>query len=445
MTPAPARPPLSTGVHQALAGLAAWLDTVRVPGGYGGPAVGVRTASLSYCGPAADWRLEGILDGWGALANGGGAGVSATALARLASDLATLAPAMLRDGTLRNSAFECNPCEGGMPHEPAVMAAALRARRLLRRHGVAVPGALDEAVARHVEERLLKYLWNKQLLTFNDWPQSRYECYSPPGVAAAIELLLEYGDMSGGWPRLDHYLEGAAASLLAVQRIQGPAAGGLPLSNRPGAGSSPFATARCLPALAALHARTGDPALKAAATAAAAFVRGQALSGGGFSFLAHERRPATRFPVMAGAVAGTLVALERAGMLDDHDLAAHLPWLLARRQPTGAFATAVGFSGTEDSTPPDWRDILPVTGWLDKIFALLALMAGRTRTEKDTRGKAEEAASTAAATFVCAVRLGWGRCGRYVEDAGGLRIEDRRGRCLFHWRKGDDWAGHNEL
>jgi hypothetical protein len=443
MTPAPFPPSLPGAAQQALAGLAAWLATVRVPGGYGGPAVSVRAASLSYCGPAADWRLEGILDGWSALADGGEAEVTATALQQLASDLATLAPAMLRDGSLRNSFFEFNPCEGGMPHEPAVMAAALRARRRLRRHGAAVPAGVEEAVARHVEERLLKHMWNKRLQTFNDWPQGQYEYYSSAGVAAAIELLLEYGDLSGCWPRLDHYLEGAAASLLAVQRTQGVAAGGMLLSNRPGAGCSPFLTARCLPALTALYRRTGDPALKTAAVAAAAFVRGQALPGGGFTWLVHEDRPAIRFPIMAGAVAGTLVALERAGMLDAHDQVAHLPWLLARRQPTGAFATAVGFSGTAGAVPPDWRDLLPVTGWLDKIFALLALGAGRAGAKNAPLHPAGEAA--APAPFSCAVCLGWGRAGRYLEEAGELRIEDGRGRSLFRWRKGDDWAGQNDL
>ena len=443
MTPTPSLQPLPGGVQPALAGLAAWLATVRVPGGYGGPAVGVRAANLSYCGPAADWRLEGMLDGWGALADGGEAGVAAAALKHLQADLSTVAPAMLRDGSLRNSFFEFNPCEGGMPHEPAVMAAALRARRRLQRHGAAIPTGLDEAVARHVEERLLKQLWNKRLQTFNDWPQSQYACYSSSGVAAAVELLLEYGDLSGCRPRLDHYLEGAAASLLAVQRTQGAAAGGMLLFNRPGAGCSPFLTARCLPALTALYRRTGDPALKTAAVAAAAFVRGQALPGGGFTWLVHEDRPAIRFPIMAGAVAGTLVALERAGMLDDHDRSTHLPWLLARRQPTGAFATAVGFSRTAGTAPPDWRDLLPVTGWLDKIFALLALVASRPGATKAPPSQTDEA--TVAAPFACAVRLGWGRRGHYLEAANELRIEDGRGRSLFRWRKGDDWAGQNDL
>jgi len=231
--------------------------------------------------------------------------------------------------------------------------------------------------------------------------------------------------------------------LLAVQRTQGAAAGGIPLSNRPGAGCSPFFTARCLPALTALSRRTGDPALKTAAVAATAFVRGHALPGGGFSWLVHDDRPAIRCPLMVGAVAGTLVALARADLLDDHDREAHLPWLLARRQPTGAFATAVGFSGTAGAAPPDWRDLLPVTGWLDKTFALLALMAGRTAAEKTNSIPAGEA--TAIPPLACAVRLGWGRRGRYLEDANELRLEDGRGRRLFHWRKGNDWAEQNDL
>jgi len=329
-----------------------------------------------------------------------------------------------------------------MPHEPAVLAAALRARRQLVRQGRPVPAGLDEAVARNIEERVLKVLWNKHLQTFCDWPMSGYDQYSPPTVAAVIELLLEYGELAGGWPRLDHYLEGAAASLLAVQRPGGAAAGGLPLSNRNGAPCSPFLTARCLPALAAMRRRTGEPALAEAADAAAAFVRRSALPGGGYPLLVHSQRPPGRFPVLTGAAAGTLTALGRAGLLEPGDLAAQLPWLLAHRQPGGAFATADGFGGGAAGLP-GWRDVLPVTGWLDKLYALLAL-APVAAAGGGSAGRPATVPPPVAA-WSCEVCLGWRRRGRYVEEADSLRIEDARGRPLFCWRKGADWAEVNEL
>src|SRR5262249_44725907 len=51
-------------VNRAVARLDAWLETMRVPGGYGGPVAHWWQQSLIYVGPGLDWRYEGIIAGY---------------------------------------------------------------------------------------------------------------------------------------------------------------------------------------------------------------------------------------------------------------------------------------------------------------------------------------------------------------------------------------------
>ena len=104
----------------ALAALAAWQETLRGEGGYHGPVVGPRGECMTWCGPSHDWRWEGLLDGWVAQHRRTADPAVLDLIARACRDLQS---AQLADGSFRNSSFEHNPLEGGMPHEPAVMAA----------------------------------------------------------------------------------------------------------------------------------------------------------------------------------------------------------------------------------------------------------------------------------------------------------------------------------
>jgi hypothetical protein len=64
-------PPLSQQTPEApaltLARLEAWLESMRGPGGYGGPVAHWWRQSLLYTGPGLDWRYEGIILGYLAL------------------------------------------------------------------------------------------------------------------------------------------------------------------------------------------------------------------------------------------------------------------------------------------------------------------------------------------------------------------------------------------
>ena len=55
---------LQKKINTAVLKLDHWLDTMRQPGGYGGPISHWWESSLIYCGPMVDWRYEGILCGY---------------------------------------------------------------------------------------------------------------------------------------------------------------------------------------------------------------------------------------------------------------------------------------------------------------------------------------------------------------------------------------------
>ena len=89
--------------------------------------------------------------------------------------------------------------------------------------------------------------------------------------------------------------------------------------------------------------------------------------------MAYAGRPARVAPLFVGATAGTLVALDRVGRLDDALVNGQLTWLLERQTSSGAFDTAVGFGrGCVPPRQQDWRDSVPVCGWADKVYAFLA-------------------------------------------------------------------------
>ncbi|MEI8139624.1 MAG: hypothetical protein WCI03_07140 [bacterium] len=361
-----------TGARQRLE---SWFNGMHGPDGYYGPVVGFRGISMGYCGPGFDWRYEGLLDGWLLQSQTGSDFVR---LERIEGALAEIWRSQLANGTLRCSYFESNPSEGSMPHEPILMAAALRARACLCLAGRPVDSGLDTLVERFVEERLTRELWNKALRTFNNWLQSEYEFYSPSAVSAIVEVLIGYEEATGQTSALEPMIKGAADSLLAVQIKTGSLAGGVPVSNRSGSPVSPYLAARCQVAFSLLRRRLNDERFAQAGDALESFLRKVARKEGGFPSLVHQERPASEFPVFVGAAAGVLTSLARSGRLTDDWLQPHLTLILGQQTESGAFNTAQGFNGGIRAIPPDWRDVVPVCGWADKVYHLLSLLQSST-------------------------------------------------------------------
>jgi hypothetical protein len=94
----------------------AWLESMRQPGGYGGPVVHWWEDCLAYTGPGLDWRYEGIIHGYLNLWQATGEGLWLDKATRAGDDLVN---GQLPSGNYRNSCFELNPNTGGTPHEAA--------------------------------------------------------------------------------------------------------------------------------------------------------------------------------------------------------------------------------------------------------------------------------------------------------------------------------------
>lgn len=414
-----------TASAAALGALEGWLESLRGEGGYYGPAVGLRGAVLAWCGPAHDWRWEGLLDGWVARHRTTGEPVY---LERIEQAFRDLQAAQLADGSFRNSCFELNPLEGGMPHEPAVMAATLRAGRYLRELGRNWPDGTGSMLERFVEQRLVQALWNKTLQTFNNWLQSDFAVYSPPAVASIVETLFEYGDLAGQAERWTPYIAGAAESLLKCQFRDGPLAGALPVSSTDRASASPYLAARCLPALLRLHRATGDGRFADAGDRLAGFVTRNFQAGGGIACMAFAGRPDRVAPRYTGATAGALGLLCRMERADEALCRTQLDWLLARQSDAGGFDTAVGFGpGGARRQPPDWRDVLPVCGWAAPVYALLA-----------NRVPASAPGGKAGGGVVRRDVMVRGRRAELTEDADTITLRDRR-EPVYVWRKRTVW------
>jgi hypothetical protein len=409
----------SGAVETSLGQLEGWLATMHGTGGYYGPVVGLRGISMAWCGAGHDWRWEGLLDGWIILHRRTGDPVY---FERMDAALQALQKAHLANGAFCNSYFENNPFEGGMPYEPAVMAAVLRTLLYMKETSHPWPAGTEEMVERFVEERLIKELWNKVLRTFNNWMQSDFERYSPPAVAAIVETLCNYAMLTDSANRLAPYIEGAANSLLKSQLWTGSLAGALPLSNYEGSSASPCLAARGLPALALLHQYTGEARFVAAGDALADFVNRCLLPDGGITYMVFADRPARIAPRFVGATADALRSLARADRQDATVTSTQLAWLLDHQTASGAFDTAVGF-GTEAGRDkhPDWRDVIPVCGWADKIYALLA-------------GQAENPAPASNSEPVCRNVRVRGEEAAFMEDANSMTLRSKKME-WFIWRK----------
>ncbi|MHB1414321.1 MAG: hypothetical protein ACYC1C_03645 [Chloroflexota bacterium] len=104
--------------------------------------------------------------------------------------------------------------------------------------------------------------------------------------------------------------------------------------------------------------------------------------------------------------------------------------LLGAQLPTGGFATAYGFAARGSTNywrgAPEFRDVLPVVGWCDKVLRALAPLA--------SAGAAPAGDDLGPADLDCTWR---GRACIYHEDERRMELREKAGgRTLYRWRKG---------
>ena len=374
-------------VAAAVAGLDAWFDTMRQPGGYGGPVVHWWRDCLDYTGPGLDWRYEGIIIGYLNLWAATGEDRWLTKARRAGDDLVA---GQLPSGNFRNSEFELNPGTGGTPHEAACDLALLRLAGVLRETGDAGWEVTTRAAERNLREFYVGRLWDEAARSFRD--AADVPSFVPNKAATLAEALFALARVTGERVWAERYALPALDAVLAHQVAGGELDGAIYQNSfgpRRVAQFFPFYVARCIPGLLEGLAWSGDERYADGVRRAAGFVLRTRTDDGSFPQVIYPGGRINRYPQWVAGAADILRALDLARRVGvAFDAQPTLRWLLAGRRPDGAFRTAVGFGratgcgrqgGRRRAADP--RDDLGVCGWSDKAFRYLATLAGAGQTE----------------------------------------------------------------
>ena len=413
---------MSVEVAAAVARLAAWLRTMRQPGGFAGPVAHWWQDCLLYTGPGLDWRYEGILAGYRLLYERTGRPEFRERLREAAGDLLA---GQRADGHYRGSRFEQNPGVLGTPHEAAATLGLLWALPHLADRDAALAAAGRNLVA------LVDRLWDPRAGGFDDRPGVPGRV--PNKLATMAEALLLHAEAAD----TEVWLPKARAALDAVVAYQVPSG---PLTGAvhqyaPGAGAGdgrffPYYNARCVPPLV-LGARVlATERYRQAAEGIVAFLERSADQDGLWPQIVYSgggRAPRPRWIAGAGDILRALRAMGRSVP------EAALRRLLAGQLPSGGVRSAEGFAqpfgGRAPAGPPDWRDLLPVVGWNDKALRLLC--------EFLPEGAELPKVGVEPVELPCRFA---GRPAVFREDEREVAVIAQGGAVRYRWMKADAWA-----
>lgn len=363
---------LAAKIGHAVLQLDGWLDSVRLPGGYGGPVVHWWRDCLEYTGPGLDWRYEGILIGYLNLWDATGE-TRWLAKAKRAGD--DLCAGQLPSGHYRNSGFEQNPNPGGTPHEAACDLALLRLALALRAAQAPDWAPYAQAAERNLTTFYVAQLWDKTSQSFQDAPG--VTSFVPNKAATMCEALFALAQVTGDEHWVTQYALPTLNAVLAHQ-VKGGVLDGAIAQNSFGSRRVnkffPYYIARCIPALLAGYAYTHEVRFAEAARRAAEFVVRTQYPDGSFPQVVYPGGRVNRYPQWVAAVGDVLRALALVPTLAvEWDHLPTLHWLLAGRHEDGSVRTAVGFGhATPGGSAHDPRDTTPVCGWADKAFRYFA-------------------------------------------------------------------------
>lgn len=413
---------LNADLLRTVAGLEAWLRTVRQPGGFGGPVAHWWRDCLLYTGPGIDWRYEGILAAYRLLYERTGRVEFRVRLREAAADVLA---GQRADGLYRGSRFEENPGVLGTPHEAAATLGLLDALPHLPDRAPVLAAAQRNLAA------LIERLWDQRAQGFDDRPGVPGRV--PNKLATMAEALLRHAAASGeeGW------LPQARAALDAVVAYQVPRGACVGAVHQYAAGAAegdgrffPYYNARCVPPLLLGAQVLGSDRYREAAEGIVGFLERSVDPDGLWPQVVYAgggRAPRPRWIAGAG---DTLRALRAAGRPVP---VATLRHLVAGQLASGGLRTADGFArpfGRRAPVgPPDWRDLLPVAGWNDKAF--------RAMVELLPAGGVLPEARLEPVELPC---LWAGRSAVFREDERQVVVTARDGGVCYRWVKAEPWA-----
>jgi hypothetical protein len=417
-----------TQIDTAVVKLDAWLETMRGPGGYGGPVAHWWQQSLIYTGAGLDWRYEGIIAGYLQLWERTGDERWLARACRAGDDLLS---GQLERGHYAASGFEINPATGGTPHEAACDAGLLLLALALRTARRASWQRYAACAERNLREFYVAQLWDSAARSFRDSPH--VPSFVPNKAATVGEALFLLAEVTGDALWVERYALPTLDRVVEHQIRDAGALDGAIAQNSFGARKVekyfPIYIARCIPALLRGYRWTNDEHYAECALRAMSFIARWMDQDGCFPTVVYAKRRANRYPCWIAPLGDLLRAadaLRPYGFDADLDAAQHR--LLAGQDVSGGMQTASGFAGQVSgrrSGAPDLRDILHVVGWCDKAFRYLASHVG------------PELPAAASAPFeaACVFR---GQALRLVETPKLLEVAYGR-ETRYRWRKGQPW------
>lgn len=420
-------------IDRAVLLLDAWLESMRTPDGYGGPVAHWWQDCLHFTGVGLDWRYEGIILGYLNLYERTGNG-RWLAKARRAGD--DLVRGQLPGGNYRNSSFELNPYCGGTPHEAACDVALLSLARVLRQLGDSAWEGYLLAAEHNLTEYHLGRLWNGDIQGFGNSIDN--PAFTPNKSATIVEALFALSELQRDEEPVERYGLPTLRTILEHQ-IEAPgqhldgAIDQNSLAGRMGHRYFPFYNARCVPALLKGYEYTGDERYRDAAWRVVSFIQGTRLADGSFPQVVYGNGKVNRYPMWIAGAGDILRAMRLAsisgmGVLDEDTL----DWMLSGQDESGGIRTAFGFSAQVDQRScgeaPEFRDLLPVCGWVDKAFRYLTGRTGGQVALSD--------APTGTTELHCTFQ---GESAEYREDQTAIEVKVH-GKSVYHYRKGANWA-----
>ena len=438
------QPDQQSDLGARLARLDVWLETIRGPGGYGGPVAHWWRQCLLYTGPGLDWRYEGIIAGYLSLWERTGE--------RLWLDRARRAGDDLLDGQLENghfaaSAFEINPATGGTPGEAACDVGLLLLARALHEAGDPAWETYAEAAGRNLRAFYLHKLWDPGVRAFRDSPS--IPSFVPNKAATACEALFLLAELRDDASWVEPYALPTLDRILAYQvRDGGPLEGAIAqnsIGDRRIEKYFPFYIARCVPALLRGYVWSGEERYAGAALAALRFIARCAKDDGSLPAVVYPRGRANHYPGWVAGLGDVLRAADLARPYGfDADLGPMRQRLLDGQDASGGFQTATGFTaqaGGRLPGLPDLRDLLHVAGWSAMAFRYLSEALAEALSEAEALALHMDGAilpvtETPAFEADCTFR---GQPMRLRETESEIMVLSR-GEVRYHWYKGESWA-----
>lgn len=349
----------------------AWFETMRKPGGYGGPVVHWWDDTLEFTGVGLDWRYEGIIQGYLNLWKVTNQIIWLDKALRAGNDLVA---GQLPSGNYLNSCFELNPNTAGTPHEAAADLGLLALAAAIKEKGDPDYTRYFNAAETNLERFYFDQLWDESTHHFNDSPD--VPSFVPNKSATLVQALFAYQELSGDQNITDKYIVPTLDLILTYQVQEGELAGGIYQNSLRGVLVKkvfPYYTARCIPALVLGFQRLGQQKYLQAALAAGNFLINHRYTDGSFPQVLYPMGRVNRYPQWVAPVGDILLSLD---LLQAYGLKYNrepsLAWIMAGQLPDGSFRTGVGFGKAR--IPPkqnDSRDNVACVGWVDKVFRYL--------------------------------------------------------------------------